>query len=351
MNDLRQGRLDIVPHYFEVDLPFYKEHIKDFLPDKIIDVHSHSSDNPGLPPGEKPNFWASWVTFDKGMLLPNLLNAYLIMFPGKEVFPVCFPISERHDADERNNYLAEELRKYKHVWGFLWDLPDWSKEELLVRMETGGFSGLKPYPNMVQDAMSPDEVTIFDYLPHHHLELAEEKGWVVMLHIGRPDRIADPINISQLREISENYPSIKLIIAHVGRSYCPRHAMIGIPALKDCSNLLFDISANTNQTVMELLIYEVGPKRILFGSDLPITAMRAKRICEGDEYINYVAYADWEDNRTRRNFEEEKNYTFLLYEEILAFKKAAEKHNLTKEDIKDIFFNNAFNLLPKKYDS
>ena len=349
MNDLRQGRLDITPHYFEVDMPFYKENIRDFLPDQIIDVHSHSGNNPGLQPGDpKPTFWASWVTFERGMLLPNLLNAYMIMFPGKEVLPVCFPVCERHDTDERNDYLSGEIKQYKNVWGFLWDLPDWSKDELIQRMEIGEFCGIKPYPNMVKDAISPDEVTIFDYLPHDHLQAAEENGWVVMLHIGRPDRLADPVNLRQLKEISASYPDIKLIIAHVGRSYCPRHAMVGIPELKDCRNLLFDISANTSQTVMELLIREVGPKRILFGSDMPITAMRAKRICDGDEYVNYVYHADWEDNRTRRNIEEEESYTFLLYEEILAFKKAAEYCKLARADINDIFFNNAYHLLPKR---
>ncbi|HGJ67302.1 TPA: hypothetical protein ENS27_18225 [bacterium] len=78
---------------------------------------------------------------------------------------------------------------------------------------------------------------------------------------------------------------------------------------------------------------------------MPITAMRAKRICEGDEYVNYVYHADWEDKRTRRNIEEEESYTFLLYEEILAFKNASLNCNLKKGDIDDIFFNNAYHLL------
>ncbi|MEK7398709.1 MAG: amidohydrolase family protein [Candidatus Poribacteria bacterium] len=346
MDDLRQGRLDIVPHYFKVDLPFYKEHLRDFLPDKIIDIHSHSGDNPGIQPGDpKPTFWAELVTYGHGMLVPDLLEAYLQIFPGKEVFPVCFPIAERKDVDERNGYLAGELRKYNNINGFIWTMPDWTEDELTSRMYSGRFKGIKPYPNMVKDAISDNDITIYDYLPHHHLKLAEENGWIVMLHIARPDRLADSMNISQLREISEEYPEIKLIIAHIGRSYCPRHGMIGIPALKDCGNLLFDISANTNQPVMELLIRDIGAKRILFGSDMPITAMRAKRICEGDEYVNYVWKADWTDNRTRRDIEKEETYTFLLYEQLLAFKNASLACDLTKTDIEDIFFNNAYRLL------
>jgi len=348
MNDLRQGRLDIIPHYFKVDMPFYKEHLKDFLPERIIDIHSHSSNNPGLKPGDpKPTSWANWVTYEHGMLVPNLLDAYMKMLPGREVFPVCFPISGRNDVEERNKYLAEELEQYDNIWGLMWTSPDWSKDELIFRIKSTKFKGIKPYPNMVKDAVPDSDITIYDYLPHTHLEAAEENGWIVMLHIARPDRLADPVNIAQLKEISKTYPDIKLIIAHIGRSYCPRHGMIGIPALKDYPNLLFDISANTNQTVMELLIHEVGPKRILFGSDMPITAMRSKRICEGDEYVNYVWHADWEDNRTRRNIEEEESYTFLLYEEILAFKNASLACGLKQKDIEDVFFNNAYNLLKR----
>ena len=345
MNDLRQGRLDITPHYFDVDYPFYKEHLRDFLPDRIIDVHTHPGNNPGLQPGDpKPTFWPQWVTFGHGMRLPSLLDANLKMFPGKEVFPVCFTTSNREDVDERNAYVAKELRQYKNVWGLLWTLPDWNKDELIERVEGGGFSGIKPYLNMVKD-IPVEDITIFDYLPRHHIEAAVEREWVVMLHIPRAERLADPVNISHLRKISRDYPDIKLIIAHVGRSYCPRYGIEGIPALSSCENLLFDISANTNQVVMELLIREVGPKRILYGSDMPITAMRSKRICEGDEYINYVRHADWEDNRTRRNIEEEENYTFFLYEQILAFKKAAVACDLSRSDIEDVFFNNAYSLL------
>jgi predicted TIM-barrel fold metal-dependent hydrolase len=346
MQDLRQGRLDITPHYYKVDFPFYKEHLEDFLPDEIIDIHSHSSNNPGIQPDDpRPTSWPDWVTFGHGMLLPNLLDAYLKLFPGKQVFPVCFPICDRNDIEERNLYLAEELKLYDNVWGFIWTLPDWSKDDLMRRIDDGDFSGIKPYPYMVKDAKYEDDIEIFDYLPHEHLELAEENGLIVMLHIGRSDRLADPLNLAQLKEISTTYPNIKLIVAHIGRSYCPRHGMIGIPALSQYENILFDISANTEQSVMELLIKEVGAKRILFGSDMPITAMRAKRICEGDEYVNYVYHADWEDKRTRRNIEEEESYTFMLYEEILAFKNASLACNLKKSDIDDIFFNNAYHLL------
>ena len=346
MNDLREGRLDITPHYFKVDLPFYREKIEDFLPDKIIDIHSHASTNPPRKPNGPPRYWPEGVTWGCGMPVPNLLEVYIKMFPGKDVSPVCFgiPTADRKNLEEQNEYLARELERFDHIFGFLLTAPEWSERELVERLRSGRFVGIKPYLSTATD-VPPQEITIFDFLPHRHIDLAERMGWIVMLHIPRRERLADEVNIAQLREICERYPSLKLIIAHVGRAYCPRYAEEGLPKLRGCENLLFDISANSNREVFEMLIEEVGPRRILFGSDLPITAMRAKRVCEGDNYVNYIRHADWEDEHTRRRPEEEESYTFFLYEEILAFRRAAESSGLTPEDIRAVFHDNAHRLL------
>ena len=53
-------------------------------------------------------------------------------------------------------------------------------------------------------------------------------------------------------------------------------------------NMVFDFSANTNDHVFEAALRAFGPERCLFGSDMPITRMRMRRICEGGKYINVV---------------------------------------------------------------
>jgi len=350
MIDLRNGRLDITPHYFKVDLPFFKKELEDFLPDKIIDIHVHSSTNPPREGDDSfPSYWPEWVTFGAGMPLPNLLDAYLKIFPGKDVFPVCFgnPTSNRSNIEKQNLYISRQLEMYEHVNGFLLTVPEWTQKQLYEKMKMGRFTGIKPYLSTAKD-VSPEDITVFDFLPHHQIELAEENGWSIILHIPGKERLADQDNIENIIEISQKYPSLNLIIAHVGRAYCPRYAEEGLPKLRECGNLLYDISANCNQTVFEMLIKEVGAKRILFGSDLPIVAMRAKRECDGDNYINYIRNAEWRDSHTRRRPEEEDNYTFFIYEEILAFRKAAEVCGLSDSDIEDIFFNNAYLLLNQK---
>ena len=87
----------------------------------------------------------------------------------------------------------------------------------------------------------------------------------------------------------------------------------------------------------------VGPKRLLFGSDMPITKMRMYRIVENGTYINVVPRGMYGDvsNDPHMRETDEPNLTNFLYEEIMAFRKAAEEVGLSKEDVKDVFYNNA----------
>ncbi len=341
MGDQNRGRVLVDPYYFQVDRPFYDHVIRDFLPDRIIDIHSHVTGPDeiieGAPP---PEFWAERVC-PEGMNLPSLLESYLIMFPGKDVKPVIFPMpSARFNPDRGNEYASRESARFG-LYALLLSDPSLSAEELERKVEDGGFVGLKPYPSMAEKP--PDRVEIYDYLPETHLELADERGWIVILHIPRPGRLTDPVNLRELMEIDERYPRAHVVVAHVGRAYCPRYAE-GLSDLEATENLLFDISANSNQTVFEHLIDHIGPRRIVFGSDMPISAMHARRICEGDNYVNMLLDADWEDSHTRRA-SPEAGVVFFLYEEIAAFRRAAEARGLGTGDVRKIFYGNAAALL------
>ena len=50
-------------------------------------------------------------------------------------------------------------------------------------------------------------------------------------------------------------------------------------------------------------------------------------------------------NRRRVSAEEAEKITFFLYEELLAFKRAAKTLGLSRQDIEDIMYNNAHDLI------
>ncbi len=333
-----------MPSYLErVDLPFYRKYLQPYLPENIIDIHSHVGRMQHVDRSVPlPAFWADRMC--QAFAAESILKIYDTVLPGKSVRPVWFAFPRRNVyLDEANAYAGLKAKEHG-LWSLLAVCPSWTEAEVLERMHAGGHVGLKPYFSLV-DGIPPNQVSVFDCLPHHHLHLANKHGWIVILHLPRPGRLADPLNIAQVKEICAAYPRVKLVIAHVGRAYCPRYGREGLAALQDCRSLYYDFSANCNQDVFAHLLTAVEPQRIVFGSDLPLVTLRLRRICEGDQYVNLVRKSRFVDAQTRRDPAHENSFTFLLYESLAAFLRASRAHGLGKSDIEDVFHNNALRLL------
>jgi len=339
---------------YPVDKDFYDEHLRDFLPEKIVDIHTHVWLHGFIKKTKDTEArcvkWPSAVACENPV--EDLLETYKLMFPDKSVTPLIFSQPEREiDIEAGNAYVAESAQKY-NLSSLLLSTPEWDAQTFKWRLAEGRFLGAKVYLNFAPVYLPANEIRIFDFAPPHQLEVLNDKGMILMLHIPRPKRLRDPVNLNQLLEIEQKYPRIKLIVAHVGRAYCDEDVGDAFEFLSEAEKMYFDISANTNQFVFEKLIQAVGPKRILFGSDMPILRMRSRRICENEIYVNLVPkglYGDVSGDKNMRELEGEEadKLTFFMYEEILAFKKAAQNCGLDKDDIKDIFCRNAIELINK----
>ena len=120
--------------------------------------------------------------------------------------------------------------------------------------------------------------------------------------------------------------------------------------LKGTKRLVFDFSANTNSEAMYKTLECVGSGRLLFGSDLPILRMRMRRICENGKYVNLVSkgmYGDVSQDPNMREVsgKEAEKLTFFMYEELRAFRQAAEQIGLSNQDKEKIFYSNARKIL------
>ncbi|MCU0521077.1 MAG: amidohydrolase [Anaerolineae bacterium] len=346
--------IDLTP----TDERIYREILCDFLPADIVDAHTHiwlrsavlsrsnGNERNGLEP-ERTVSWPNLVAEDNA--IDDLLETYRLLLPGKRVTPVVFG-SPRQDIDlaATNAYVSESARS-RALPSLLVSTPAWSAQDLEQRVLDGRFVGLKPYLSFAPPEIPPGEIAIYDYLPHSHLEVADAHGWVVMLHIPRPARLRDPVNVAQLLEIDRSYRNVRLIVAHIGRAYCSEDVGDALEVLGKGSSMSFDFSANTNAWVMKQLIRAVGPKRVLFGSDLPILRMRMRRICENGRYVNLVPpglYGDISADPHMREVspDEGERLTFFMYEELRAFRESAEATGLTQADLGDVFHNNATRL-------
>jgi predicted TIM-barrel fold metal-dependent hydrolase len=335
-----------MPNYLErVDLPFYRQYIEGFLPDELVDFHTHVGKIEHMKyAGGPPRTWVDYLT-PHSWTVESHYRHYATIFPGKKVTPVMFGmLSGEPDVDALNAYAAAGAAQHQ-AYAFLVTRPEWSGAELERRIREGGFRGLKPYPTMVR-GKAGDDITVFDFLPREHMAVAQALGLPVILHLPRPGRLADPANLAELHHICAGYPQLKLVVAHIGRAYCLPNAEKGLPQLRDCANLYYDFSAATDADVFELALREVGPRRLIFGSDIPYVAFRARRYCEGDNYVNVVRFASFTDSHLRVASPEEKDsITFYVYEQIAAMRRAAERVGLSRADVDDIFTNNALRLL------
>ncbi len=335
----------------DVDRRFYREKLRGFLPERIIDVHTHVwlKDFRKAPPTGRAVTWPLRVAEQDP--IEDLIETYELLFPDKAVKPVMFSFVESHEDDfEAANTYVSRAASERGFAALVFASPQWTAERLEHEICEGGFLGAKVYLTLSPADIPVDQIRIFDFLPHEQLEVLNEHGWIVMLHIPRPGRLRDPVNLADMLEIDRRYPRAKVIIAHAGRAYCPEDVGDAFTVLRETKHLLFDISANTNAAVFERLIRTVGPRRILFGSDLPIARMRMRRICEKGNYVNLVPkglYGDVSDDKHMREVEGEQadKLSFFLYEEIDAFRRAAQAAGLTPQDIKDVFYANAERLI------
>lgn len=328
-----------------VDRAYYEERLRGFLPDKIFDVHTHvylpnlNSENTG-----RTVTWPSLVA--NANPIEDLDETARLMFPGKTYVPLMFAMpSEGMNLTEANDYVSA-CAASKGYPVLMLTQPGMTGEEVESGILKGGFQGIKVYLSFAPDYIPTKEIRIFDFLPHEHLEVCDRHGLAVMLHIPRSKRLRDPLNIAQLLEIERKYKNLHLIIAHVGRAYTKQDVGDAFKMLKDTKKMVFDFSANTNAWVFEQLINEVGSSRILFGSDLPITRMRMRRIERDGIYVNLIPrglYGDVSDDANMDELDppESDKLSFFLYEEIEEMRQAAIKTGLGRSDVERMFWSNA----------
>ena len=340
---------------FEVtdyDRKVYEEELKDFLPAKMLDIHTHLwrrefMVEAGLVP-KTPSRVVAWPSLVANTNpVEDLQETYRLLFPGKEVTALCFNTSSPNDM--QNAYVAESTARvgYAALYG---SMPTETPEELEKHIKEGGFLGIKSYLSRAPQYLPTKEIRVFDFYPEKHLEVLDRLGGIVMLHIPRDGRLKDPVNIHQIMEIQEKYPNLKLIIAHIGRAYTKTDIGDAFEYLDKYPGLYYDFSANCCQDAIEEVLRHAGTKKVMFGSDMPVLRMRTHRIEENGTYINLVPpgmYGDPKQDPHLREVtaEEAEKITFFMYEELLAFKRAAKNLGLSAADVEDVLYNNARQLL------
>jgi len=336
--------------YTDVDRAFWQEHLEDWLPRRIFDAHTHVNEPQfritPMTEEKRRQYWVNEVAEPIGA--EQAQHCYETVFPGRELSCLTFGFPDLDfDIEAGNASLQAECMK--RGWYRLAVVrPQWSAERVAQELDLPNVLGVKVYYALIsQDAATRDkhlEASIFDFLPHHQLELLNRRHAWVTLHVPKADRLGHPGNIAEIRQIRRQYPDITLVIAHLGRCYTLPHAQEALPHFAGDEGLYFDNSAVLNPDVHRFALQTLGPHRILYGTDNPILYMRGRRQWQGRSYVNRTSYP-FHFNRDREPPEVEARYTLYMYEALRAIKEACQRLDLDRTAVEAIFSGNARRLI------
>ena len=316
------------------------EELDDFVPDQIVDFHIHIWNSGVCPQGtglpiEGGSFLEKYDFQDLEQDLPEL-------YPGRETAAVCFGLPMPGlDMDLNNTYIADNCDQQRLFGLRLFDPNEIDHARVKRQLSDGPFVGIKPYP----DYVSKDDVAnveIPEMVPSWIMETIDDLGQIVMLHIPRNERLADPLNQKHLVELCLSYPNAKIILAHVGRAFYLKNIVGNLERLKDLSNLYFDVSMLNHWEVLEYLFKTFPTERILYGTDIPLALIGGKSIEINNQYT-YATSRPWpisiSDDHNKLVF------TSFLYEELRALKHAVNRLKLSRTFVENLFHGNAVALL------
>lgn len=337
--------------YTDRDRAFWAEHLEGWLPQRIIDAHTHFVHprfrQQPMTEEMRRQYWVNEVL--EPIDAPTAEHCYRTVFPGRELSCVAFGLPDLDfDLDGSNQYVQEECaRRSWHSLALV--RPQWSPAKVAALLDQPGVIGVKPYYAMISPSSTTRdqhlEASIFDFLPHAILELVNERhGWVT-LHVPKAARLGHPDNLREVREIRRRYPNIVLVIAHLGRCYTEAHAREALPPLAEDPELFFDTSAVVNPACQRVALDCFGPDRILYGSDNPVMYMRGRRQFRDRTYLNRTNYP-FHFNREREAPEIEADYTLFMYEDIRSIQMACSELGMnSRAEIEKIFHDNAARLI------
>jgi predicted TIM-barrel fold metal-dependent hydrolase len=331
--------------YERIDLPFYREAVRPVLPSTVLDFHAHvwskshwrQVSAEGSPGGR-------YMVVETEYPMESLAADARRIFPDNQYRAVCFGMpTPQADVAKTNRYLAEAAAA-----GWLHPLMLAGKglasnEELERALATRAYKGYKVFLNWFGDDYG--ERTIADMLSPMEMEPAARRRLIVLLHVPRAGRLADPVIQEGVRELARDYPRAQIVLAHCGRCYLPDEMARAVGCLRDLDNVWLDTSMVMDPTVLQIVMEELGPARLLFATDFPVAAMRGRRVYVLDHWVDLVLPGPAPS--AYRVPSAEMRASFMVYEIVLAIRRAAERAKISEGQLRAIFHDNGTRLLER----
>ena len=312
------------------------EDLRPILPRKLFDIHAHLYRTRDLAPlpalaAQGPaavtaDTWRACLSRHVGD--GKLAGALFIPYPTKG-----------GDVEAGNRYLVSQLREDGPSRVLIAVTPNSARravEELAAHPLVGGFKPYHVFANVPQTF----DAAIEEFLPEWVWELAHARCLAITLHLVRARALSDPGNQRAIRAMCAKYPDAKLVLAHAARGFHAPNTLGGLAALDGLDNVWFDTAAICEPAPLMAVIKAFGARRLLWGSDFPVSEQHAKCVTVGDAF-SWISPQRIDADPAAPAC----HPTLVGLESLRAICLAVELLGLSREDIEDIFFNNAVRLL------
>jgi hypothetical protein len=322
-----------IQDYQSQDQQIWEEELDEFVPSRLFDAHIHLLD-PAHLSDQSPAAFRKWSFAD----LSTLRQWAERLYPGREVhFLALGTPAPGIDVAAHNRWCIEQIQLDPLSRLNRLVTPSCHPDDIIRDVQQPGVIGLKPYRlfSVTGDAA---QCRIHEFLTPVQLEIANELGLWVTMHLSRFHGCADGENLRDLEEYTQRrYPRVKWILAHCARSFTYWPIRQAVDRLRDMPNIWYDVSAVTDVRPLITLFTREDPSRIFYGSDgLDATYFRGQYVALGR------AWQGLDVNRIELEFPHCDGRPILaIYEELLSIKHAAEIAQWSRGQIERFFWKNA----------
>jgi glutamate-1-semialdehyde 2,1-aminomutase len=309
---------------------------REFLPREIFDIHAHIyqlsdlhvSSTDALNQSPAVRTIAEWKDYQEKLLGVRHIGGLMIGYP-----------TAGCDIESANEVLRSELNNNPHCRGLMMVAPNTSPSHIEAMLASPQIVGFKPY-----HCFSPNpptfQASIDSFLPERIWEIAHHRSLIILLHLVKDLALADTENQKLITAMCKKYPRAKLILAHAARGFHAPNTIEGIGALRGLENVWFDTAGVCEPEAVVAILREFGPRKLLWGSDFPVSQFRGKCVTVGNNFV----WLD-QDNLKWNDLSPACQPTLVGLESLRAIQQATDYCSLNKTDIEDIFRNNALTIL------
>jgi uncharacterized protein len=328
-----------------IDPAFYKDQIAPLLPPIVLDFHTHAwrkADWQRVP-------WKSGVQGGGYMVaaedypVERLIADGRLAFPDREYRAVFFGYPTPSADNVKDTAYVAEAAKNRGMYPLMVTGAPLGVPAAVIRerIEAGPFLGFKVHTPWQGDDYG--NTSVRDMIGPNEMSVAQELGLVVMLHVPRSGRLADPEIQAGVKALSKEWPGAKIVLAHCGRCYLPAEMARAIGSVKDLPNVYLDTSMVMDETVLHMVFDEIDSARIFFATDFPIAAMLGRRVRVMNHWVDIVM-SDAPASAYRVPAAG-IGATYMAQEIAAAVVTAGRAAGITAEKLRSVFFDNGMNVL------